>query len=172
MLIPLIASRTLVLAAVGVNVWVDEPRRIIVCCDRISPLVKVFRCGSRRNVAHWRGHDPRWKTSQGGSRGGLGSIYGESLQSVGATVASGVRLKVRMVPDTLAHSGEDADKAVCFGVIAASCDAGNEQAHDVRTRSADCSWWFSVTNDRRFVMRPAPLVVRATSVFARAGRSR
>jgi len=58
-----------------------------------------------------------------GSRGGLGSVYGESVQSVGATVASGVRLKVRMLPDTLACTAEDANKAVCFGVIAASCDA-------------------------------------------------
>jgi len=94
------------------------------------------------------------------------------VQTVGATVASGVWLKVRMVPDALAHSGEDADKALCFGVIAASCDAGNEQAHAVRTKSADCSWWFSMTNDRRFVMRPAPVVVRGTLVFDRAGRSR
>ena len=103
---------------------------------------------------------------------GLGSVYGESVQSVGATVESGVRLKVRMVPDTLAHSGEDADKALCFGVIATSYDAGNEQAHAVRTKSADCSWWFSLTNDRRFVMRPVPVVVRGTLVSDRAGRSR
>ena len=89
-----------------------------------------------------------------------------------ATVASGVRLKVRMVPDTFAHSAEDADEAVFFGVIAASWDAGNEQTHALRARSADCSWWFSVTDDRRYVMRPAPSVVRATSVFARAERSR
>ena len=79
---------------------------------------------------------------------------------------------MRMVSDTLAHSAKDAGKAVCFGVIAAPFDAGEEQAHAVRTKSAKCSWWFSVTNDRRFVMRPAPSVVRATSVFARAGRSR
>ena len=94
------------------------------------------------------------------------------MQSVGATVESGVRLKVRMVPDTLACTAEDADKAVCFGFIAASCDAGSEQAQAVRTKSADCSWWFSVTSDRRFVMRPAPVVVRGTLVFDRAGRSR
>jgi hypothetical protein len=29
-----------------------------------------------------------------------------------------------------------------------------------------------VTNDRRFVMRPAPVVVRGTLLFDRAGRSR
>lgn len=94
------------------------------------------------------------------------------MQSVGATVAPGVRLKVRIVPDTLACTAEDADKAVCFGVIAASCDAGSEQAQAVRTRSADCSWWFSVTSDRRFVMRPAPLAVLVMTAFARAGRFR
>lgn len=70
-----------------------------------------------------------------------------------------------MVPDILAHSAEDAGKAACFGVIAALCDAGNQQTHALRTRSADCSWWFSVTDDRRCVMRPAPSVVRATSVL-------
>ncbi len=103
--------------------------------------------------------------------GGLGSVYGESVQSVGATVASVLLLKLCMVSDARVRSAEDAEKAVCFGVIVASFDADDEQAHAVRTKSADCRWWFSMTNDRRFVMRPAPSVVRATSVFARAGRS-
>ncbi len=47
---------------------------------------------------------------------------------------------MRIVLDTLARSAEDADKAVRFGVTAASCDTGNEQAQAVRTKSADCSW--------------------------------
>ena len=45
-------------------------------------------------------------------------------------------LKVQIVPDVLAHAGEDADKAVCFAFIAAWCDAGNEQALAVWTKSA------------------------------------
>ncbi len=105
-----------------------------------SPSVKVSQRGSRRNGAVLRDHDPRWETSQGGSRGGFGSVYGESVQSVGATVASVLWLKLCMVSDALVRSAGDAEKAVCFGVIAASCDAGNEQPHAVRTKSAECSW--------------------------------
>lgn len=33
-----------------------------------------------------------------------------------------------VVADMLANSTEDADKATCFGVIAALCDAGDEQS--------------------------------------------
>jgi len=32
--------------------------------------VKVFRCGPRRDGGGWACVGPRWKTSQGGSRGG------------------------------------------------------------------------------------------------------
>lgn len=76
---------------------------------------------------------------------------------------------VRMVSDRLAHSAKNAGKAVCFGVIAAPFNAEDEQAHAVQAKSAKCSWWFSVMNDRRFVMRPAPSVVRATSGYRLVG---
>ncbi|WP_231580072.1 hypothetical protein, partial [Pseudorhodobacter wandonensis] len=59
-----------------------------------------------------RDHDPRWKTSQGGSRGGLGAIYGESAGTVGATAVSGVRLKVRVTAEPVAEAAEHADTAV------------------------------------------------------------
>lgn len=64
-------------------------------------------------------HDPRWKTSQGGSRAGLGSSYGESALTGVAAAASGVRLKVRMAPEKGANSVDDPDKASGCAVIAA-----------------------------------------------------
>jgi hypothetical protein len=44
---------------------------------RAATMVKVFRCGSRRNAVHLRDHDPRWQTSQGGSGGGLALPMGK-----------------------------------------------------------------------------------------------
>ena len=57
---------------------------------------------------------PRWKPR------GLGSGYGESARTVGATAASGVRLIAFQVPDTVANPADNLDKALRFGVIAAS----------------------------------------------------
>ena len=117
-------------------------------------------------------HDPRWKTSQGGSRGGLGSSYGESAQTVGATASSGVRLKVRMAPETSTNLFDDPHKAARSGVIAGVCSAEDGQAQPVRAAPAGGSRWRCLASDRRYVMLPAPLEVRATSVFLRGGRSR
>jgi hypothetical protein len=83
----------------------------------------------RRNMAHWRDLDPRWKTSQGGSRGALGAIYGESVQTVRTTFALGVRLKLRLVPEAVSNLSDDPDNAPRFGAIATSCRAGVEQAY-------------------------------------------
>jgi len=142
--------------------------RVLVACNDPAVQVAGFDGGAVLDlVAHFLGI-----ATHHNDNAEPGSAYGESVQSVGVTVASGMRVKLRMVPDTLAHSAEDADNDVCFGVISASCDAVNEHAQAVRTKPADCSRWFSVTNDRRFVVRPARSVVRATSVFGRAGRSR
>jgi len=81
-----------------------------------AAAVKVFRCGSARNAAHLRDHGPRWQTSQGGSRGRSGSGYGESVQTVGATAASGVRLKERVVPETGTNALDEPGNAERFGV--------------------------------------------------------
>jgi len=129
-----------------------------------SALVKVFRCGSRWHAAHWRDHDPGWKTSQGGSRGGLGSSYGQSVRTVAAAAASGARLMARQAPDTVSNPADDPDEAVRSGDAAALCRVGNKRARTVRTGSAECSRCCFVTDDGRYVMLPAPSVGRATSV--------
>ena len=49
--------------------------------------VKVFRCGPRRASWSGRDHGPRWKTSQGGSRGGQAQSYGESVRALSAPVS-------------------------------------------------------------------------------------
>ncbi len=51
---------------------------------------------------------------------GLGSGYGESARTVGATAASGVLLMALQVPDMVANPADDLNKALRFGVIAAS----------------------------------------------------
>ena len=61
------------------------------CHTRRPPAarVKVFRRGPRRAASAWRDLGPRWKTSQGGSRGGLGGVHGERAQRVVAGVGLG-----------------------------------------------------------------------------------
>jgi hypothetical protein len=81
-------------------------------------------------------------------------------------------MKVRMVLETGENSFGDPDKAARFDLIAAVCCAEDGQAHPIRAGSAGGDRRCSVADDRRYVMRPAPSVVRATSVFARAERSR
>jgi hypothetical protein len=50
----------------------------------VAALVKVFRCGPWRDGGSGRDLGPRWKTSQGGSRVGLGAVYGERAPTVRA----------------------------------------------------------------------------------------
>ena len=94
------------------------------------------------------------------------------MQTVGATLALGVRLKVRMASNTVTSALEDLRNAERFGVIAIVFRAEVGRAQPVVTGSAAGSRWWSVVSDRRCVMRPAPVVARATLVFARGGRSR
>lgn len=98
--------------------------------------------------------------------------YGESVQTVAATAVSGVRLKKRMMPETRTNALDKSRTAERFGVEAIVFRAGGGQAQPVVTGSAGCSWWTCLASDRRCVMRPAPVVVRATLVFARDGRPR
>jgi len=49
---------------------------------------------------------------------GLGAIYGESAQTVGATAVSGVRLKVRMTAEPVTEAIEYAGLAVHIAVPA------------------------------------------------------
>lgn len=135
-----------------------------------SATVKVFRCGSRWNAVHWRDDDPRWKTSQGGSRGGLVSGYGESARTVAAAAVSGARLMARQAPNTASNPADDPDEAVRSGDTAALCRVGSKRARAVRTGSAECSRCCFVTVDGRYVMLPAPSVGRATSVSLKRKR--
>jgi len=104
---------------------------------------------------------PRLENLQGGSRGGLGIPSMGKRASVGATVASvGAAARCRMLPiRSHARLLRLANKAVCSVSLPLSCDAGSAQKHRlVRTKSADCKLGgFSVTSDRRFVLRPASL---------------
>ena len=67
---------------------------------RTAGSVKVFRCGSRWNAVHWRDHDPRWETSQGGSRGGLGLSMGKERCGWGQ-----LSRRAGIVSVILAHAG-------------------------------------------------------------------
>ena len=44
----------------------------------MTESMKIFRCGPECEVCRWTDRGPRWKISQGGSRGGLVAAYGES----------------------------------------------------------------------------------------------
>ena len=94
------------------------------------------------------------------------------MQTVGATGASAVRLKVRVARETDESALGAPVIAERFGVIGVVFRAEGGGAQPVVTGSAGGSRWWSVASDRRCVMRPAPVVARATSVFARAGISR
>ena len=60
----------------------------------LAGSVKDFRCGPHRMRWVPALFGPRWKSSQGGSRGKLGSVYGESVLAVMAA-DDGDRSKVR-----------------------------------------------------------------------------
>ena len=62
----------------------------------MSGLVKIFRCVPRYEVSAWCSCGPRWKISQGGSRGGLGDVYGESAPTFVATSISAARFEFRL----------------------------------------------------------------------------
>lgn len=88
------------------------------------------------------------------------------------TAASGVRLKGRMAPATGTNALDDPGNAERFGVIAIVFRAEGGRAQPVVTGSTVGSRWWTMASGRRYVMRPAPWEVRATSVFVRAGRPR
>ncbi len=138
----------------------------------MAASVKDFRCGPWRKISTRADCGPRWKSSQGGSCGGLGSSYGESAQTPRATAAPGLRLMVCLGFEAVETMLDVSENAACAGPVLASYGAITERAHAVWARPARCDRKRFTPNDRRFVMRPAPLVVRATSVFARAGISR
>jgi len=96
-----------------------------------------------------RDHEPRWKTSQGGSRGGLGSGYGESARTVAAAAASGVRLMAMQAPEMIANPADDPDEAVRSGKSAAVCRVGSKRARAVWTGPAVWSRCCSETDDGR-----------------------
>jgi len=105
-------------------------------------------------------------------RGGLGSRYGERAHPVGATATSRARLKGCLVPEAVSSVLDDGDIAADTEAIATFCCAGDGQAHLVRAGTAGSSRLWSMIDDMRRVMRPAPVAVRGTSVFARGGKSR
>jgi hypothetical protein len=56
----------------------------------MSGLVKDFRCGPGRVESAWHLVGPRWKSSQGGSRGQRFHFYGESaLVAIGCSRSDG-----------------------------------------------------------------------------------
>jgi hypothetical protein len=77
-----------------------------------------------------------------------------------------------MAPETGANAFDDPDKVDSSGVSAAVRCAEGGWAQPVLTGPAGCSRWSYLASDRPCVMRLAPVVGRATSVFARAGRFR
>ncbi len=60
---------------------------------------------------------------------GLGAIYGESAQTVGATAVSGVRLNVRMTAEAVTEVVEYAGLALHSAVPAVSFRAEDRYAH-------------------------------------------
>ena len=85
---------------------------------RLAKMLKDFRCGPWRIAGGRAQLGPRWKSSQGGSRGGLGAIYGESAQTFGATAGSGFPLKGRVAAETVTEAVEYADTDVHIAVLA------------------------------------------------------
>lgn len=76
------------------------------------------------------------------------------------------------MPETGTNGLDDPGNAERFGVRAIMFRAEDGRAQPVVTGSAVGSRWWSVASDRRCVMRPAPVVARATLVFVRDGRLR
>lgn len=101
---------------------------------------------------------PRWKP-----RGAWNRLW-ESTRTVVAAAASGVRLIARQAPDTVSNPADNPDEAVRCGDTTALCSFGSKRKRAVRTGPTVCSRRWSVMDDVRFVMRPAPTVGHAALV--------
>lgn len=158
--------------ALAAKVRFEGPHRSIAEDGWRSALVKEFRCGPLCKISTRTDCGPRWKSSQGGSRGRLGSGYGESARAVEAAGAT--------------CAPTEGSQALDSGlVLRLTCGfPGGEgcprpfrqqpEALGAWLRDRDCgnSRWFAKAVNGCCVMRHAPSVVRETWVSDRAERSR
>lgn len=121
----------------------------------------------------WRDIGPRWETSQGGSRGGLGGVYGERALTVVAGVGRGLG------PCPLFASAR---------AVSGHRRSGNRRRGRRFCRRGSARWAGRTCGigrsclglgrhddglgDGRIIMPPSPSVGRVTGVSGRAGRSR
>lgn len=140
---------------------------------RRTLMVKVFRCGPRREGTALRPDGPRWETSQGGSRGGLGGVYGERALRLVAGVGLGLEpcplfASARAVSGHRRSGNRHRGRRFCRLGSARwagrTCGIGRSclglGRHD------------DGLGDGRVIMLPGPWVGRVTGVSGRAGRSR
>lgn len=92
------------------------------------------------------------------------------MQTVEAMGASAVRLKVCLAREMDESALSAPVIAERFGVIGVVFRAEGGGAQPVVTGSTVGSRCWSVASGRRCVMRPAPVMVSATLVFAHSGR--
>ena len=135
--------------------------------------MKDFRCGPGCKISAWADGGPRWKSSQGGSRGRLGKAYGESIV-VGLTgdvicrgnhwfvdaVRTGCGVIFRHCPVCLTVARGH------LSVIMATERKTVPARNDVRFRM---QFWL---NDGRSIMLPAFLVALGIVASDHGGRSR
>lgn len=97
----------------------------------------------------------------------MGKVRGRAWQRLG----QGGRLKVRIAPEKGANLVDASEKAAGCAVVAAVWRAGGAIGACGLGRVCEAQPLFS-TDDRLYVMRPAPSVGPATSVSALGGISR
>ena len=119
--------------------------------------------------------DPRWKTSKGRRRGRPGDTYGESALTLDATAMSVCRLALFTALDTRESRPFGPGTSALFGGTVLASHARDRSVHRDRAGSAWCSQpelGLETLTNSLYVMRPAPVAARATSVFACGGKSR
>ena len=140
--------------------------------EGMSALVKDFRCGPRREGAAWCSAGPRWKSSQGGSRGELGGDYGVSAPWSMVSGRTGTLIWVAWRSPLAVRASEISVSGRFLSLRPVVRTPTGSPGTTGAARAAGTQRGNVSDEDGRFVMRPAPSAVHGTSASVPGGRFR
>ena len=150
----------------------SRPSCRMLCHAPMSAMVKVFRCGPRREVEAWRAGRPALANLPRKKPRGFGRyLWGKRTAGGWYWVrrgACGLRSWTKIAP----RGGEEARSAGCDGLAARARVVLWETGRTgVRPVPGGNRWWVSQGDVHRVMRRPS-VVERGSSAARRAGRSR
>ena len=139
---------------------------------RMTVSMKIFRCGPWCEISAWRACGPRWKISQGGSRGGwrrsMGKVRWRSGSRLSRRHCREGRSRGFVLSSLVFLGGCRGNRGVPTRSLWGFEAPGTNEFGRSRRGNRSASAWVSGHG----VMRPGPLVVLGTLASGRAGRSR